>query len=452
MRFYSSRPPEDDAITGEPDQRTESIVSLPTSYAQVVERRSSQRIENMEKNKRPGETKRLKISEQNTMENKDDRTAIQVETTLEIPGPKLMENEDDITIIFEVLLSDEMSFPESVLGICFGPPLSNWKTLDVNMFPKSGHSGDTGTLMTGVYNFPRRLVGKTIPYKYVVVCQNPYCVEWEYIHDEKTPDNGTTKNRCLIVPDVVSQFTKLDDVVLSEVKCNGYYSRVMRGRADAAFRMLPRPEEFMDPDFSFSAVLERFEQVLKAQAKTRVCLGNEHSELFRPSGYDSVKAETEKCYMEHCVDCLMDILGENGDNVRHIMRVITYICLVKSRLEVYKFTLDNYHLMFKAFRGCAQKLCDDASLSWVSLESEMQAEACNALKLLVSSFVDLKQPRCEDNSQGDWIYVIPFIHRWDAPDRNDTEWLKLDTWKSNLRSRYLFHIMLLNGFYSLFNI
>jgi hypothetical protein len=214
----------------------------------------------------------------------------------------------------------------------------------------------------------------------------------------------------------------------------------MRGRAEAAFRMLPRPEEFMDPDFSLSAVLERFEQVLKAQAETRVCLGDERYELFRLSGYIDVKAETEKCYMKQCVDCLMNVLGENSDNVCHIMRVITYICLIKSRLGDYKFTLDNYQLMFRAFRSCTRKFCDDASLSWVPWESgEMQAKACNVLKLLVSSFVDLKQPRSEDNSRGDWIYVMPFIHRWDAPDRNDTEWLKLGTWKSNFRSRYLFH-------------
>jgi hypothetical protein len=368
------------------------------------------------------------------MEHKDDRMAIRIEKTLKIPGPKPMENEDDITVIFEVLLSDEMSLPPgSFLGICFGPPLSDWTPVDVIMTPKSGNNGDTYTLMTGVYNFPRRLLAKTVPYKYVVARQDPYCEEWEYIHDN--PDQGPTKNRCLIVPDVVSQFTKLDDVVLSEDRCNGY-PRVMRGRAEAAFRMLPRPEEYMDPDFSHSAVLERFEQVLKAQAETRVCLGDERFELFRPSGYNAVKAETVKRYMKHCVDCLMNILGENGDNVCHIMRVITYICVVKSRLGDYKFTLDNYQLMFRAFRGCAQKLCDDASLSWVSLESEMQAKACDALKLLVSSFVDLKQPRCEDNSWGNWVYVIPFIHRWDAPERNDTEWLMLDTWKSNLHSRY----------------
>ncbi len=372
----------------------------------------------------------MKISEPNPMENEDDGTAIRVETTLKTSGPKPMENEDYIKVIFEVLLAYEMSFPESFLGICFGPPLSDWTPVDVIMSPKNGNSGETYTLMTGVFDFPRCLWGMTIPYKYVVFNSWAQC-KWEHIHD--IPDHGEMKNRCLIVPGVESQFTKFDDVVLSEDQ-RDVCDRVTRGRLQAALRMLPRPEDFMDSDFSLSAVLNRFEQVLKALVESRVCVDNECSYKFTPPGYRAVKAQTETCYMEHCVNCLMHLVGENGDNVCLIMRVITYICLIKSRLGDYTFTLDNYQLMFKAFRGCAGQLSDMASMSWLS--EDMQAKACDALKLLVRNFLDLKWPRYEDNSQGNWIYVIPFIHRWDLPDRNDTDWLKLDTWKNNLRCRY----------------
>jgi len=400
---------------------------LPITYAEVAATRSSQRIKDKENNKHPVV---MKISEPNPKENGEDRTAIRVETTLKTIGPKPMENEDYIKVIFEVLLANEMSFPESFLGICFGPPLSDWTPVDVTLSPKNGNSGETYTLMTGVYDFPRFLLGKTIPYKYVVFNSWAQC-KWEHIHD--IPDHGQMKNRCLIVPDVESQFTKFDDVVLSKDQ-RDVFDRVTRGRLQAALRMLPRPEDFMDSDFSLSAVLKRFEQVLEAQVESRVCVDNERSYKFMPPGYYAVKVQTEKCYMEHCLNCLVHLVAENGDNVRLILRMITYICLIKSRLGDYQFTVDNYQLMFKAFRGCAGQLCDEASLSWVS--GEMQAKACDALKLLVRNFLDLKRPRYEDNSQGNWISVIPFIHRWDLPDRNDTDWLKLDTWKTNLRCRY----------------
>jgi hypothetical protein len=47
---------------------------------------------------------------------------------------------DDIKVTFEVLLSPEMNFPKSKVFIVFGPPLSDWKALMVEMAVKPGTS------------------------------------------------------------------------------------------------------------------------------------------------------------------------------------------------------------------------------------------------------------------------------------------------------------------------
>jgi len=341
-------------------------------------------------------------------------------------------DKEDMTIrlSFEVLLSSEMFVPDSGLVICFGTPVSDWETQNVFMSPKTSKIGANYTLMAGVFDFPRRLMGKTIPYKYVVLHKNTGRIKWEHIHH--MPEYRSTVNRCLIVPEVESQFTKFDDVVLSD-DMEDSSERVGKGRAEAILWMMPRPKEFGDPDFFLSAALERFEQVLKANKETRVCIGDDRSTVFIPPSYNSTKKLTE-IYVERCMECLKKYVGNKNANVGHTLRVATYICLIHSRLKELNFTVDHCNLMFKAFEVCSEKLWEDPSFT-VSMDSEMQARACEALKLLVGNFVGLKR-QGEDKSRGNWIYVVPFIHRWDLPGSNDVDWLRLDNWKANLRFRY----------------
>jgi hypothetical protein len=79
--------------------------------------------------------------------------------------------DNTIEVKFEVLLSREMNVPGSQLVILFGHPLSDWETPLVAMRPVDvGVEIDDGayTLMRGQLAVHRSLVGKTIPYKYVV--------------------------------------------------------------------------------------------------------------------------------------------------------------------------------------------------------------------------------------------------------------------------------------------
>ncbi len=407
---------DDDAMTldddedCEPDQKKAPSASTQLSYAEATAQTlptPSDATETVEKEKHPIEAKRLKHVE-----------------------PTLINIEDDsmpIRLSFEVLLSPEMSLPDSRLVICFGPPLSDWETECVEMRPKSDIGGGY-ILMVGVYDFPKSLIGKTIPYKYVAVGKD--VAEWEHIF--YSSGDGSPVNRCLVVPEVESHFTKFDDVVLGRKA-----SDMTKGRHMATFWMLPGLKEFSNPNFSLSTVIERFEKVLEAHGNIRVCIKDSRSVVYSPKGYN-VRKQAE-IYMERCMDRLKEGMDDKDCDMGHILRAATYICLIrKSQLMAQKFSVEHYQLLFRAFHGCSLAVCNDASLP-VSMDGEIQTRACMALKQLVTDFVDRERHR--DDDSGNWIYVVPFIHRWDQPNRNDGDWLKLDNWKKNIHFRYLVHVV-----------
>jgi hypothetical protein len=164
-----------------------------------------------------------------------------------------------------------------------------------------------------------------------------------------------------------------------------------------------------------------------------VCIGDQHSEVYKPPGSDALNLTVT--YIERLMGRLKGYVEDNSDSSGHILRLATYICLVRLRFKDHQFTPENYQVMFKAFDVCSQMLLDDASLSAVPMDGEMKAKACEALKMLVINFFDLKW-QGEEKSRGNWIYVIPFIHCWDLPDRKDTDWLQLDKWKAGILFRY----------------
>ena len=249
-----------------------------------------------------------------------------------------------IKVTFQVLLSKGMTIPDSRVVILFGNPLSDWETVLVEMKPmRLDAKIDNGNyvFMVGDLQFPQELMGKTIPYKYVVIKEKGP-VSWEYVfyfNQNKIAD------RCLIVPDVPS-FVKYDDVILPEnLKDKNFGEEVRKGRSFATRWMLPRPSELDDPNFD----------------------------------------------------------------------------------------LEDYLNVFKAFRFCAGLLFDDSFLA--TINNEGRVRICEALKELVQDFVNLpvNTNNCQD--RGNWVFAIPFIHRWDLPDKSCRDWLKLQNWKSNLRSR-----------------
>ena len=82
-------------------------------------------------------------------------------------------------------------------------------------------------------------------------------------------------------------------------------------------------------------------------------------------------------------------------------------------------------------------LFDDESLPKMT-NDEIRDKICDSLKQVVKDFVgEPVNNRDSCKILGHWIYVVPFIHRWDQPEVKDDSWLKLGLWKSNLRSRYL---------------
>ena len=375
------------------------------SYAAAVTQPPSHGRDNMQTEEGPVESKKLKLKEPNLMDITDE------------------DGMPPIRLHFEVLLSPEMTSKDARLVICFGPPLSHWDTAVVEMRPKSDKIPGNYVAMAGVHDFPRRLVGKTIPYKYVVVKNNQ--TKWEHIfHDH---GNGSTLNRCLIVPDKMSQFTKFDDVVFAKT------SNKVEGWAEATKWMLPIPQNFSGPDFSLSSLLERFEQVLTAHGRRRVCTEDDRSVAYHPPGY-SVPKQSD-IYLIRLLKHLKGSLENNSDNMGYTLRLATYICLIRKALHKdHQFTGEHCQLMFRVFERCSQLLFDDAS-SLMSMDGETQSKACDALKLLVRNFVE-QRVEGEAKSSGNWIHVVPFIHRWDRPNRNDGDWLKLDKWKTQLRSRY----------------
>ena len=335
-----------------------------------------------------------------------------------------------IKVTFQVLLSKGMTIPDYRVVILFGNPLSDWETVLVEMKPmRLDAKIDNGNyvFMVGDLQFPQELMGKTIPYKYVVIKEKGP-VSWEYVfyfNQNKITD------RCLIVPDVPS-FVKYDDVILPEnLKDKNFGEEVRKGRSFATRWMLPRPSELDDPNFDFSVAVAKFEQVARAHGYngTRVFLGN-YSLPYNPTAY-SVEEEVRK-HVRNFLYRLKSYLKDGGDQGK-IFRTAIFISLVRKLKYCFNFDSEDYLNVFKAFRFCAGLLFDDPFPA--TINNEGRVRICEALKELVQDFVNLpvNTNNCQD--RGNWVFAIPFIHRWDLPDKSCRDWLKLQNWKSNLRSR-----------------
>jgi hypothetical protein len=59
-------------------------------------------------------------------------------------GPRLCDDNSTIKVTFEVLLSEEMTFPDSKVVMVFGPPLSDWGYVLVDMKEKVTNKIDNG--------------------------------------------------------------------------------------------------------------------------------------------------------------------------------------------------------------------------------------------------------------------------------------------------------------------
>jgi hypothetical protein len=353
------------------------------------------------------------------------------------PAQKILKNfqhrppqGDTIEVTFEVLLAKEMNLPDSKVVIVFGPPVSDWESEDVLMSKVDLPVIDNGNFifLTGVLHLSRDLIGKTIPYKYVVRTARKEI--WEHI---EIASAYQVVNRCLIVPKVESKFTKFDDAILTYSWCFDIEAKTRRGREVATTWMLPRPSELDDPNFDFSLALQRFDDVIKAHGSngTKVCIGG-YSKPFNPFEY-SVESVVQR-HLANFLRRLRTYLKESSDQGK-VLRAVLYICLVGNTKTLKIDQFEDFLIIFEAFRTCSEILFDESLLP-ESIEGDVQIELVESLKKIVKDFVTL--PVNSSNTvevRGDWIYVMPFIHHWDVTERPDSTWLFLAGWKFNVRSR-----------------
>ena len=340
------------------------------------------------------------------------------------------EDSDSSTMIvtFKALLSSELMIPSTKLGILFGEPLSDWQELLVEMSKEAVRIEDPKyRLVVGYLTFPQELVGRAIPYKYVAF-KHVTVVKHEYLH----AFSSANANRCLIVPGVEAGFTKYDDVILCEDPVDKR-ERLRRGRYAATLWMLPRPPAELDyPQFDFAAALATFEAVVSAHGPdgTRVCVGDQ---LYT-------------CTVDHLFKVTAPVNEYVGSLIRNLREYMTnrssrdggtllrstiYICLIlaSTRCSFQLLAADSL-LIFEAFLAFADQLEQDSTLVPSIVGGEVRPEVCAALRQLVKKFVSQPAANAVNaHQQGNWIAVIPFIHRWDLAVVRDWDWLDLTDWK-----------------------
>ena len=357
----------------------------------------------------------------------------------------LGQNDQDgsmMTVTFKVLLSSELMLQNTRLGIVLGQPLSDWQEVRVEMSeeaPEAKIEDGRYRLMVGDLCFPKQLVGTIIPYKYVAVDPDGGA-KFEYIHI--LGDAYRTANRCLIVPDGQVGFTKYDDVIL----CEGWddlFERLSKGRFLATNYMLPRLAELANPQFDFAAALDKFGAVIRAHRSdgARICINDCSVNRFTSDPFYRGTSPINS-YVGSLFKILRKAVNNNscdGEKVLRstvnnsnrakgtLLRSAIYLCLiVASKLCSYQLSSEDQLLIFEAFFVCADELEEESVLL---SSAEVKKQVCDALQQLVKKFVHqpLYQNAINDKKRGNWIAVIPFIHRWD-PIR-DSGWLDLTDWK-----------------------
>ena len=346
--------------------------------------------------------------------------------------------ESDIQVTFEVLLSSEMALYGRNVFIAFGPPLSNWNTVMVEMRQKEGTPAVIAPgnyfYLTGVLPLNKDYKCRSIPYKYIVKDDRDN-IFWEHIHYIDLKRTYSNINRCLVVPDKVQKFTKFDDVILPRLTIQDRPAIQLQkfGRVIAVAWMLPRPVDFDNRDLDFKATITTFDCVVKSFGNNgmRICEDNEPRGYFNPHAFnvDSCVGEQIKNVLER----FKTYLKEN--DLGKILRVALYLCLISTTKYLDIKQLDQFLPFFEAFKLCGELLFDTVQLP--KIEGEIQNQITGALKKLVKDFVNLQANAWgqDCSSRGNWIYAMPFIHRWDLSGEKSTDWLRLETWKQNLRSR-----------------
>jgi hypothetical protein len=308
--------------------------------------------------------------------------------------------------------------------IIIGPPLSDWKCLMVKMTRKEdapeviqpgGFVYLTGTLPLNI-----EYKSKSIPYKYIVTDTNGHAT-WESIYHSTL--KGGEVNRCLVVPNrTEARFFKFDDVILpKEAKTPSPLQQ--KGREMATKLMLPRPSHFRSPAFDFEQIWERFDQVIKTHGHngTKLCIGDDPKGYFNPSYYnvDSIV----KNQLNNFFKAFGPSVQEKKDNKETLFRMVIFFCLTAAKTNFFSLNMrDQYMALFDIFWSNKDLIPDNLP---ESIHGEIQIKIVESLKKIVQDFVDLPinvWSAAELAHCGNWIFVMPFIHRWDR-SRGET-----DTW------------------------
>jgi hypothetical protein len=135
-----------------------------------------------------------------------------------------------------------------------------------------------------------------------------------------------------------------------------------------------------------------------------------------------------------------------ADSVR-MLRLCLYLCLVRESWKAAKTELSDAFVFFEVFRRCCDVLLDHALLPACIDAPDSQHRLAQTLKaLVVDFFANLRKYEFHREDVGDWIYVVPFVHRWDLADAKDSDWLKLREWKGGLH-----YFRLVSSQYDVFN-
>jgi hypothetical protein len=308
--------------------------------------------------------------------------------------------------------------------IIIGPPLSDWKCLMVKMTRKEdapeviqpgGFVYLTGTLPLHI-----EFKSKSIPYKYIVMDSNCRAT-WESIHHSTLKEGEV--NRCLVVPDrTETRFFKFDDVILPKDTQTPSFLQ-QKGREMATKWMLPRPKNFRSSTFDFEQIWGRFELVIKTHGPngTKLCIGDDPNGYFNPYNYNV--DSTAKNLLNNFFKAFGQSVQDKKDNKEILLRMVIFFCLAAAKTKFFSLNMrDQYLALFDIFWRNKDLIPGHLP---ESIHGEIQIKIVESLKKIVQDFVDLPinvWSAAELTDSGNWIFVMPFIHRWDR-SRGET-----DTW------------------------
>jgi hypothetical protein len=303
---------------------------------------------------------------------------------------------DGITVTFEVLLHSSFGNAETDnIGIVFGPPVSDWKSLMVQMkkkkncFKNNDYTYLTGETILENYRDP-------IPYSYISVKNSKENTEFIFLNSSEPID----AKRCLEIPQAAhNSFVKYDDVIFDEESSSKEYLQA-KGREIATKWMLPQPDEITET-IDFQSLLEKVDTVIHTHLSPKVF----NPTLKKPINF-KLENYKNKVSLKEYFENIFSNLETHVRNKFHseIWKTAVYLTLLGSKPEFEINQEVHFKQLFNAFKDVGKFLC--------TVSQQESSKIAAALKKFVNDFLAFKTKPNNSDQQGfgDWIFVIPLIH------------------------------------------